>query len=70
MSSRIQHSSAQHLILCTYAWAQQMFLKQMNLDEDAAIPPKKFRLMFHSEDLVLGQLYLPNKIKQSPFCGF
>lgn len=69
MSSRIQHSSAQHLILYTYAWTQQMFLKQVNLDEDVAIAPK-FRLMLHSEDLVSGQRYLPNKTKQSPFCGF
>lgn len=50
MSTGIQHSSAQHLILCTYALVQQFFLKQMNLVEDIAIAPKKFRLRLHLEE--------------------
>lgn len=36
----ISRSSARRLILCPCAWAQQMFLKQMTLEDDAAVAPK------------------------------
>lgn len=42
----------------------------MNPDEDAPIAPKKFKLKLHSEHLVPGQLYLPDKIKQKFFLWF